>query len=421
MAEWFEGSMSAAARRVVVTGFGGITALGHDWPTIERALRANVSGIVRMHEWDRYSDLNTRVGGPVPAFELPPQYTRKALRTMGRVAMLATRATEMALQDSGLENNPVVSSGAMGVAYGSCTGSTDAIRDFGSMLTTGDVGGINATTYLRMMPHTAAANISVYFGIKGRLIPANSACTSGSQSIGYAYEAIRFNRATLMVAGGAEELCASEAAVFDTLFATSTRNDTPDQTPSPFDRDRDGLVIGEGACTLVLEELEHAKARGAPIYAEIMGFGSNTDGDHPTHPNTQTMEIAMRLALQDANLSPDAIGYVNAHATATEQGDIAETQAMRRLFGRNIPVSSAKGHLGHTLGACGAIESWFTIQMMRGGWFMPTLNLNNVDARCGDLDYVVNGGRNLECEYVMKNNFAFGGVNTSLIFRRWDA
>jgi 3-oxoacyl-[acyl-carrier-protein] synthase II len=420
MVEWFEESMSAAARRVVVTGFGGITALGHDWPTIERALRANESGIVRMHEWDRYSDLNTRVGGPVPAFDLPPQYTRKALRTMGRVAMLATRATEVALQDAGLQDDPVVSSGAMGVAYGSCTGSTDAIRDFGSMLTTGDVGGINATTYLRMMPHTAAANISVYFGIKGRLIPANSACTSGSQSIGYAYEAIRFNRATLMVAGGAEELCASEAAVFDTLFATSTRNDTPGQTPSPFDRDRDGLVIGEGACTLVLEELEHAKARGAPIYAEIMGFGSNTDGDHPTHPNTQTMEVAMRMALQDAELSPDAIGYVNAHATATEQGDIAETQAMRRLFGRNIPVSSAKGHLGHTLGACGAIESWFTIQMMRGGWFMPTLNLNNVDARCGDLDYVVNGGRNLECEYVMKNNFAFGGVNTSLIFRRWD-
>jgi 3-oxoacyl-[acyl-carrier-protein] synthase II len=270
-----------------------------------------------------------------------------------------------------------------------------------------------------MMPHTAAANISVYFGIKGRLIPANSACTSGSQSIGYAYEAIRFNRATLMVAGGAEELCASEAAVFDTLFATSTRNDTPTETPSPFDRDRDGLVIGEGACTLVLEELEHARARGAPIYAEIVGFGSNTDGDHPTHPNTNTMEVAMRLALQDADLSPDAIGYVNAHATATEQGDIAESQAMRRLFARNIPVSSAKGHLGHTLGACGAIESWFAIQMMRGGWFMPTLNLRNVDARCADLDYVANGGLSLECEYVMKNNFAFGGVNTSLIFRRW--
>lgn len=413
--------MSGSTKRVVVTGFGGITALGHDWPTIERALRTNTSGIARMQEWDRYADLNTRLGGPVAPFQLPPQYTRKVTRTMGRVALLATRATEMALEDAGLIGDPVVTSGAMGVAYGSCTGSPDAIREFGSMIETGEVSGINATTYLRLMPHTAAANIGVYFGIKGRVIPACSACTSGSQSIGYAYEAIRFNRSKLMVAGGAEELCASEAAVFDTLYATSTRNDTPSQTPSPFDRDRDGLVIGEGACTLVLEELEHAKARGATIYAEIVGFGSNSDGDHPTHPNTHTMEVAMKLALDDAQLPPSQIGYVNAHATATEQGDIAETHAMQRLFGSRTPVSSAKGHLGHTLGACGAIESWFTIQMMREGWFMPTLNLNNVDERCGELDYVMNGGRHLECEYVMKNNFAFGGVNTSLVFRRWAA
>jgi 3-oxoacyl-[acyl-carrier-protein] synthase II len=411
--------MSAAAKRVVVTGFGGITALGQDWPTIERALRDNVSGVARIAEWDRYAELNTRLGGPVPSFQLPPQYTRKVMRTMGRVAMLGTRATEIAMEDAGLIDDPVVGSGEMGVAYGSCTGSPDAIRDFGSMLLTGDVGGINATTYLRMMPHTAAANIGLYFGMKGRVIPACSACTSGSQSIGYAYEAIRFGRATLMAAGGAEELCASEAAVFDTLYATSTRNDTPQQTPSPFDRNRDGLVIGEGACTLILEDLEHARARGATIYAEIVGFSSNSDGDHPTHPNSGTMEVAMRMALKDAAVSPDAIGYVNAHATATEQGDIAESQAMHRLFGRAVPVSSAKGHLGHTLGACGAIESWFSIQMMRSGWFMPTLNLREVDERCGDLDYIMNGGRQIECEYIMKNNFAFAGINTSLIYRRW--
>jgi 3-oxoacyl-[acyl-carrier-protein] synthase II len=410
--------MSQSTRRVAVTGIGGITALGHDWPTIERALRANKSGIARMHEWNRFTDLNTRLGGPVPPFELPPHYTRKVTRTMGRVALLATRATEVALEDAGLLNDPVVSSGKMGVAYGSCTGSTDAIREFGSMIETGDVNGINATTYLRLMPHTAAANIGVYFGIKGRVIPACSACTSGSQSIGYAYESIKFGRATLMVAGGAEELCPSEAAVFDTLYATSTRNDTPSETPSPFDRDRDGLVIGEGACTLILEEFEHAKARGAKIYAEIVGFGSNSDGDHPTHPNTHTMEVAMKLALEDAGLSAGDIGYVNAHATATDQGDVAESHAMHRLFGSRIPVSSAKGHLGHTLGACGAIESWFSIEMMRAGWFMPTLNLKNVDEKCGELDYIMNGGRNLDTEHVMNNNFAFGGVNTSLIFKR---
>jgi 3-oxoacyl-[acyl-carrier-protein] synthase II len=410
--------MSQSIKRVVVTGFGGITALGHDWPTIEQALHNNVSGIARMKEWDRFADLNTRLAGPVPKFDLPPQYTRKVTRTMGRVALLATRATEMALADAGLTDDPVIGSGKMGIAYGSCTGSTDAICEFGSMIQTGDVGGINATTYLRMMPHTAAANIGVYFGIKGRVIPACSACTSGSQSIGYAYESIKFGRSTLMVAGGAEELCPTEAAVFDTLYATSTRNDTPTQTPSPFDRDRDGLVIGEGACTLILEEYEHAKARGATIYAEIVGFGCNSDGDHPTHPNTHTMEGAMKLALEDAELPVSEIGYVNAHATATEQGDVAESHAMQRLLGKNVPVSSVKGHLGHTLGACGAIESWLSIQMMRSGWFMPTLNLKNVDEKCGELDYIMNGGRQLQVEYVMKNNFAFGGVNTSLIYKR---
>lgn len=222
----------------------------------------------------------------------------------------------------------------------------------------------------------------------------------------------------MMVAGGAEELCPSEAAVFDTLYATSTLNDTPTATPRPFDRDRDGLVIGEGAGTLVLEEYEHAIARGARIHAELVGFGSNSDGDHLTHPNVETMRIAMQLAIDDAGISPHAIGYVNAHGTATEQGDIAETQATNLLFGKRISLSSLKGHIGHTLGACGAIESLITIEMMKSDWFAPTLNLKNVDERCGELDYIMNGGRVLNCEYVMNNNFAFGGVNTSLIFKR---
>lgn len=409
----------SGGKRVVITGMGAITALGDNWSEFERNLRNNVSGVACIPDWDRYADLNTRLGGPVRDFKLPPHYNRKVTRTMGRVAQLATRATEMALQDAGLLNDPEIRSGAMGVAYGSCTGSTDAIREFGSMIATGVVGGINATTYLRLMPHTAAANIGVYFGLKGRVIPACSACTSGSQSIGYAYESIKYGRTPMMVAGGAEELCASEAAVFDTLYAASARNHAPTTTPQPFDRDRDGLVIGEGAGTLILEEYEHAKARGAKIYAEVVGYGSNSDGDHLTHPNTQTMQIAMELALNDAGVSAHAIGYVNAHATATEQGDIAESQAMQRLFGPRIPVSSLKGHLGHTLGACGAIESWAAIEMMNHDWFTPTLNLNSVDERCGELDYLMRGaGRELSCEYVMNNNFAFGGVNTSLIFRR---
>jgi 3-oxoacyl-[acyl-carrier-protein] synthase II len=395
-----------------------ISALGDSWQQFEANLRGNVSGVVNMPEWQRFEGLNTRLAAPVPDFRLPANYNRKVTRSMGRVAMLATRCAEMALADAGLLDDPEIRSGAMGVAYGSCMGSTEAGQEFSSLITTGEIGSLNATTYLRLMPHTTCANIGVFFGLKGRVIPACSACTSGSQSIGYAYEAIKYGQIPMMIAGGAEELCASEAAVFDTLYAASLRNDAPTTTPRPFDRDRDGLVIGEGAGTLILEEYEHAVARGARILAELVGYASNSDGDHLTHPNTNTMEVAMRMALDDAGLAPEAIGYVNAHATATEQGDIAESQATFRLFGKRMSVSTLKGHLGHTLGACGAIESWAAIEMMNRGWFAPTLNLENLDERCGDLDYVVNGGRNLQCEYIMNNNFAFGGVNTSLVFKR---
>jgi 3-oxoacyl-[acyl-carrier-protein] synthase II len=221
-----------------------------------------------------------------------------------------------------------------------------------------------------------------------------------------------------MIAGGAEELCPTEAAVFDTLFATSVRNDTPQLTPSPFDADRDGLVIGEGAGSLILEDLEHAQARGATIYAEIVGFGTNSDGCHVTQPNPDTMKIAMQLALEDAGLPPSAIAYVNAHGTGTQHGDIAESQATSKVFGNKVAISSLKSYMGHTLGACGALEAWASIEMMREGWFAPTINLKRLDPACAELDYVVGEGRRLDCEYVMSNNFAFGGINTSLIFRR---
>ncbi|MFP5306906.1 MAG: beta-ketoacyl-ACP synthase [Gammaproteobacteria bacterium] len=405
-------------KRVVVTGMAGITALGCDWGTVESNLRNNVSGIEKMPEWDRFHEVNTRLGGPVRDFRPPPHYTRKVTRTMGRVSLLAVRASELALEDAGLKDDPEIRSGAMGVAYGSCTGSTDAVCEFGSLMITGQLGRFNATTYLRMMSHTTAVNIGLFFGLKGRVIPTCSACTSGSQGIGYAYEAIKYGMQTMMVAGGAEELCPSEAAVFDTLFSASLKNDAPKTTPAPFDRDRDGLVIGEGAATLVLEEYEHAKARGAKIYAEIVGFGSTSDGDHATHPNQETMGGAMTLAFKDAGLVPRDIGFVSCHGTATEQGDIAESNMTRRYFERAVPAASWKGHLGHTLGACGAIESWWVIEMMNRGWFAPTLNLRNLDPRCGELDYVVDGGRGLQTEHVMNNNFAFGGINTSLIFRR---
>jgi 3-oxoacyl-[acyl-carrier-protein] synthase II len=271
-----------------------------------------------------------------------------------------------------------------------------------------------------MMPHTTAANISIFFGLTGRMIPTSSACTSGSQAIGYAYESIKHGKQVLMLAGGAEELCPSEAIAFDMLFATSRRNAEPTATPRPYDADRDGLVVGEGGAMLVLEELDHARARGAPILAELVGFATNSDGAHVTRPAERTMRAVMEIALQDAGLSSAAIGYVNGHGTATEHGDIAESRATAALFGAAMPISSQKSYLGHTLGACGALEAWFSIEMLANRWFAPTINLEQVDPRCGELDYLMADGRDIDTEYVMSNNFAFGGVNTSLILRRWS-
>ncbi|WP_413044391.1 beta-ketoacyl-ACP synthase [Pseudomonas sp. YJ42] len=406
-------------KRVVVTGMAGITSLGSDWASIETNFSGNRSGIRYMHEWDRFTELNTRLAGPVDDFVVPSHWTRKQLRSMGRVSRLSVKAAEQALEHAGLLDDASTRDGRMGVACGSSTGSTEEIKAFGNMLLNSVADGLNANSYIRMMPHTTAANISIFFGLTGRVIPTSSACTSGSQGIGYAYEAIKFGRLPMMLAGGAEELCATEAMVFDALYATSLKNDAPHTTPRPYDADRDGLVIGEGAGMLVLEELEHALARGATIHAELVGFGSNADGQHATKPEQLTMRRAMELALEDARLQPEAIGYVNGHGTATEQGDIAETLATQALFGSAMPISSQKSFFGHTLGACGALESWFSIEMMNRDRYIHTLNLDSIDPRCGELDYLVGAPRSMQHEFVMNNNFAFGGINTSLIFRRW--
>ena len=406
-------------RRVAVTGMSGITALGQDWATIAAALRAGRTGIRRMEDYAKIDGLMTQLAGPVTDFARPAHYSRKQTRSMGRVALMATRCTEVALEQAGLLDDASIRDGRMGVAYGSCNGSTDATINFGRLYAEQSTRAMTATTYIEMMCHTCAVNIGLFFGQKGRVIPTASACTSGSQGIGYAYEAIRYGMQTLMVAGGAEELCAAHSAVFDTLFAASLKNNTPDQTPRPFDRERDGLVIGEGAGTLILEDLEHAQARGATILAEIVGYATNSDGAHITQPTAATMQIVMEQALADAGLPPSAIGYVNAHGTATEHGDIAETTATHAVFGSRLPISSLKGNFGHTLGACGALEAWHSIEMLNSNWYAPTAHLDNLDPRCGELDYITGGGRTLDNEYIMSNNFAFGGINTSLIFKRW--
>ncbi len=407
-------------KRVVVTGMAGITSLGDNDKIIFDQINAKKTGIKVIEDWKTIDGLNTKLGAPVENFAVPDHYTRKKTRSMGRVAQLATVATEKALAEAGLLNAPnLVCGGRMGIAYGSCSGSTYSLADLVTIRTERSVKNVTATTYVKAMSHTCAVNIAIFFGITGRVIPTSSACTSGSQAIGYAYESIKHGYQDMMIAGGADELCPSQVAIFDTLYATSLKNDQPGTTPAPFDKSRDGLVLGEGGSTLILESLDHALARNATIYAEVVGFGTNCDAVHITQPTSALMEAAMRLALSDAVLKPEQIAYINAHGTATEKGDIAESNATYSVFGANAPVSSLKGHFGHTLGACGALEAWLSITMMNQHHFLPTANLHDVDPLCAPLDYIKDSARSINADFIMSNNFAFGGINTSLIFKRF--
>ena len=405
-------------RRVVVTGMGIASPLGSTVKSAFDRLKKYENCIEHWDRLDEYERLNTSLGSFVSGFEVPEHFTRKVRRTMGDVSLMSTVTSEDALKEAGLLGDDIITNGRTAVSYGSSTGSLDAVLDFYSMCIDKEVKLLNSGSYIKMMPQTAAVNISLYFKTHGRLIPTSTACTSGAMGIGYAYEAIKDGYADVMISGGAEEIHPTQVGVFDTLYATSSKNDTPKLTPSPFDKDRDGLVIGEGAGTLILEEYERAKARGAKIYAEIVGFATNTDGTHITNPNKDMMAEVMRQSLNNAGISVNEIGYVNAHGTGTVNGDIAESLATEMIFGKNIPISSIKSYTGHTLGACGAIEAILSIEMMNNRWFAPTLNLNNVDEKCGQLDYIMKEGRIIDTEYVMTNNFAFGGINTSIILKR---
>jgi 3-oxoacyl-[acyl-carrier-protein] synthase II len=402
-------------RRVVVTGIGIASPLGCDLASASARLRRNDHGIVAMPEWDAIGHFSPRVAAPVNVpkeLEIP----HKAARTMGRVSTLATVASTIAIRDAGITDDELAS-GSIGLAYGSTNGSSKANEDWvRKLVAQSGFRGMTSTTYLKFMSHTTAANLAIHFGIRGRVICTSAACVSATQAIGHGFETIAAGFADVMVCGGSEELHFSHAAVFDMLYAASKAfNATPELTPRPFDQRRDGLVVGEGAGTLVLEDHDRAVRLGKKIYAEILGFGTNCDGTHVTNPSSEGMRGAMELALRSARIGPEAIDYVNAHATGTMVGDIAESQATHQLFGDRVPVSSLKGNLGHTLGACGAIEVAFSISMLREGWIACTRNLEVVDPQCAPLDYVMGEARTTKLERVICNKFAFGGINTSLV------
>jgi 3-oxoacyl-[acyl-carrier-protein] synthase II len=404
-------------RRVVVTGMGGITALGESWSEIKENMQNGKTATRVMHEWSDLKGMNTCLGAPIPHHSLAERWSRKKTRTMGPVSLYSVYATEKALIDAGLLNDPILQKGKVGVAYGSSFGSTAPMYDFAELLFNKDLHKLTSTSYIRMMGHTAAVNIGLFFQLKGRIIPTATACTSGSLAIGYAAEAIRYGKQDIVIAGGAEELCPSMAAVFDVLYATSTTKD-PSLSPRPYDAQRDGLVLGEGATSLILEDYDHARAREATIYAEIVGFATNMDGNHITQPSPDTIKTVMESSLEDAQLSPHDIGFVSGHGTATEFGDIVESTATHAIFGSHKPIHSLKSFFGHTLGTCGALESWLGIEMMRDQWIAPTANLVNIDDRCAPLHYIKDSALHLDTKYFMNNNYAFGGINTSLIFKK---
>jgi len=408
-----------SGRRVVVTGIGLASPLGNDLPTAVTALREGRHGIVTMPEWAEIQGLSTRLAGV--AKDVPFEgYPRKKTRSMGRVALLATYATERALADAGIGPD-LTAMPDVGLAYGSTHGSSSAQEEFcRTLFARNGMRGIPSTSYLQFMSNTCVVNLANFFGIQGRVISTCSACTSASNAIGYGFEAIRAGQLDVMVCGGAEEMHFTHAVVFDILYATSRHyNDRPGEASRPFDEKRDGLVVAEGAATLVLEEEGRARRRGAHIHGEVLGFGTSCDGQHVTQPSADGMAAAMRNALADARIAPAQVADTTAHATATDIGDATESQATLAVFGDRVPISSTKGHTGHTLGACGGLESAFCLAMMNDGFLVPTKNLDKPDPRCAPLRYLRNEtieARNMNI--VMNNNFAFGGINTSLVFKR---
>jgi 3-oxoacyl-[acyl-carrier-protein] synthase II len=370
-----------------------------------------------MEEWQAIQGLKSHVAAPVPPLDYKTLLPRTVRRSMGKMAIYATLATREAIGDAGVDEQ-LLTSGETGVAIGSTTGSPVAYEEFyRKYLPNRVLEEIKSGEFFKMMGHTCVANVCLALGIRGEQWAPVSACTSSSQSIGLGYLLVKTGRQQVMLCGGAEEVHASVTGVFDLLRAASCNNENPEQACRPFDRDRDGVVCGGGSGILVLESYDHAVARDANILAEIVGFGNVNDSSHIANPDKESMARAMARAMKEGGLNSVDIDYVNAHATGTELGDIAEAAAIGKVVDSQTPVSSLKGHLGHTLGAAGALEMIGVLEMMQRQQIIPTGNLENVDPRCGAANMVTEQ-QEAPVTTVLKNNFALGGVNTSLAIKR---
>jgi 3-oxoacyl-[acyl-carrier-protein] synthase II len=409
-------------RRVVITACSAITPIGHTKEDIVNSLVHGISGVKAMREDDLLSRyIHSKVFGTVD-YPIAYDFKRVYRKTMGPVAYYACQVAKEVFETAGLDSD-FMTSGRLGVAFGSIHGSPTVQRGIYKTFFGGDrseYAAIGAVDYLKSMVHTTAVNITKMFGITGRVISSSTACTTSSQSIGYGYEAVKYGMQDAMLCGGADEYDTTTVAVFDNLLACSTGfNETPHLTPRPFDVSRDGLVVGEGAGAVLLEEYEFAKKRGAHILAEVLGFACNNNGGDLILPNLNGITQTIRLCLQDASLPATAVDLVSAHATATKMGDVIEAQAIHAVYKDSPQVIALKSYMGHTMATCGAIETILTLYMMAEGFIAPTLNLHEIDERCGMIRHVQKlVEQNIRIAAIQ--NFAFGGVNTSLIIKKFE-
>jgi 3-oxoacyl-[acyl-carrier-protein] synthase II len=412
------------ARRVVITGCSAITPIGRTRAEILRHLTEGVSGVKPLRQDGFLSDyIHSGVYGTVD-YPIAYDFKRSHSKTMGPVAFYACQVAKEALAASGLDPE-TITSGRLGVAFGSTHGSPSAQRSiyktfFTEAETDRRLTSVGAVDYLKSMVHTTAVNITKMFGITGRVISSSTACTTSSQSIGFGYETVKFGLQDAMLCGGADEYDTTTVAVFDNLLACSTEfNATPHLTPRPFDVRRDGLVVGEGAGAVVLEDYEHARRRGADILGEVIGFSCNNNGGDLILPNIDGITRTLTLALETAEVDAAEVDFISAHATATKMGDVIEAQAIGSVYGQGPVVAGLKSYVGHTMGACGVIETIISLHLMAEGIVPPTLNLDEVDERCAMIRHSTRLAEQ-PVRTAAVQNFAFGGVNTCLMLRRFD-
>ncbi|SFM77599.1 beta-ketoacyl-ACP synthase II [Marinobacter pelagius] len=411
-------------RRVVITGMGMLSPVGNDVQSSWDAIKAGRSGIGMIDRFDA-SGYNTRIGGAVKDLDISQYLSTKDARKLDAFIHYGLIAAQQAVDDSGLEHYDALDRDRVGVAIGSGIGGLEFIEKSVIQMEKSGPRKVSPFFVPASVINMVSGNTAIRFGYRGPNISIVTACTTGTHNIGYAARTIAYGDADVMLAGGSEMATTrTGVAAFSAARALSTRNDEPEKASRPWDRDRDGFVLSDGSGVLVLEDLEHARNRGATIYGEVIGFGMSDDAFHITAPpeSGEGAARSMQNAIRDAGLDPEAVDYINAHGTSTQVGDVAEVKAVRNVFGTHaekLAMSSTKSMTGHLLGAAGAVEAIFSVLALREGILPPTINLDNPDEGC-DLDLVPNECRKADLQVALSNSFGFGGTNGTLIFRRYQ-